>query len=287
MEIYADIVFLVNFLMNSFILWAIGRLCRQKIRYLRLLAGSLIMALMYVCTIIMLPFSQGLSALISAVMISTGIAVAFRPQNARVFLGQLFIGYLCSFTLGGLGMAMFYNTGLPGVSWTLLIICIIAAYIIIKFALRLLESTTMKKQMLCPMTIYVGDDAMSLQVLVDTGHSLQDPLNNAPVIIAEFDSVKELLPDGVRLMFYEQQEINLSVLLTASTGNGFYERIRMIPFVSLGRTNGMLVGFRPDKVALFTEQRQWFREDVIVGIYTRKLSGDGRYQGLISPELVA
>ena len=287
MEIYIDIVFLVNFIMNSFILWAIGKLCRQKIRYSRLLAGGLIMALMYVSTIIMLPFSWGLSAAVSLVIISLGIAVAFRPQNVRIFLGQLFIGYLCSFTLGGLGIAVLYNAGLPEVSWRLLIICVIAAYIIIKSTLRILEGITLKKQMLCPVTIYVGENAMSLQVLVDTGHTLQDPLNNAPVIIAEFDSIKELLPDGVRLMFYKEQEIDLSVLLTASTGNSFYERIRMIPFVSLGRTNGMLIGFRPDKVALSTERRLWYRKDIIIGIYTRKLSGDGRYQGLISPELVA
>ncbi|MCL2400445.1 MAG: sigma-E processing peptidase SpoIIGA [Defluviitaleaceae bacterium] len=287
MEIYADVILLVNFIMNSFILWAIVKLFRQKPKYLRILSGGLLMALMYVGTIILIPFNWGLSIAISFVMIAIGILIALRPKNVKSFFSQIFVGYLCSFTLGGLGMTLFYNTGMPSGSWRLLVICIISAYVVIKFGMRVIEKITIKKQMLCPITIYIGEDALSLQALVDTGHTLHDPLNNAPVIIAEFESVKELLPSDVRLMFYEQQENDLSGLLSASVGSQFYERIRMIPFVSLGLSNGMLIGFRPDKVALITSEKELLREDVVIGIYNRKLSGDGRYQGLIGPELVA
>ena len=182
-------------------------------------------------------------------------------------------------------MTLFYR--MAYVSGLLLIICIVSAYVLIKLGLHLVEGITIKKQMLCPVTIYLGESAMSLQVLVDTGHTLHDPLNNAPVIIAEFDSVKDLLPSNIRLMFYEKQENDLTGILTASAGSRFYERIRMIPFASLGLSNGMLIGFRPDKIALATAQKELTREDVVIGIYNRKLSGDGRYQGLIGPELVA
>jgi len=285
MEIYADVVLLINFVMNSFILWAAAKLIRQKPRYLRILAGGLVMALMYVMTIILLPFHWVFSAVSSAAMISAGVFIALRPKSLKSFLVQVFVGFLCSLVLGGLGMMLFYR--LANVPLALLLGCIVIAYVLIKLGIRLIEGITIKKQMLCPVTIYIGEAAMSLQALVDTGHTLHDPLNNAPVIIAEFDSVKELLPDRVRLMFYEQQENDLSGLLSASAGSRFYERIRMIPFVSLGLANGMLVGFRPDRVALTTAQKEWTREDVVIGIYNRKLSGNGQYQGLISPELVA
>ena len=245
------------------------------------------MALMYVFAMIMLPFSLSITALTSVIMLSAGVIVALRPKSIKFFLCQVFLGYLSSFTLGGLGMMLFYKLAEINVSWTLLIICIAGAYIVIKLSLRLIESITIKKQMLCPLTIYVDEKILSLQVLVDTGHTLHDPLNNAPVIIAEFDTIKEILPDGIRLMLYEQQENDLSSLSSITAGSCFYERIRMIPFVSLGISNGMLVGFRPDRVALSTAQGQSSREDVVIGIYNRKLSGDGRYQGLIGPELVA
>ena len=285
MEIYADILLLVNFVMNSFILWAVSILSREKARYLRLLGAGLVMALMYVFVMVLLPFSWLFSIIASVLMLSVGIVIAFRPVDIRKFMAQLFVGYICSFTLGGLGMMLFYR--LSGVTWTLLVLCVVCAYALIKLTVRMLEGFTIKKQMLCPLTIYIGEDEMSLQALVDTGHTLHDPLNKAPVIIVEFDSVKALLPEGLRLMFYEQQENDLTGLLTASAGSRFYERIRMIPFVSLGLSNGMLVGFRPDRIALSTAEKELSRKDVIVGIYNKKLSGDGRYQGLISPELVA
>ena len=281
MEVYADVILLINFVMNSFILWAVAKLSRQHIKYLWLLAGGLAMALMYVIVMITVPFSWLMSAISSLVMISTGVAIALRPVNAKMFLSQVFLGFLCSLTIGGLGMMLFYR--LPGMSWPLLILCISGAYVIIKLSLRLVENITIRKQMLCPVTIFLGGENMSLQALVDTGHTLHDPLNNAPVIIAEFESVKELLPDRLRLIFYEQQENDLSELLTASVGSRFYGRIRMIPFASLGMSNGMLIGFRPDRVSL----QDRTREDVVIGIYNKKLSGDGRYQGLIGPELVA
>ena len=182
-------------------------------------------------------------------------------------------------------MTLLYR--LADLTWTLLIVCVIIAYILIKIGIRLMEGITIKRQMLCPITIYIGDSELSLQALVDTGHSLVDPLNKAPVIIAEFDSIKNLLPDGIKLMFYEQQENDLPGLISAATGNRFYERIRMIPFVSLGMSEGMLIGFRPDRVSLSGEREKKEINNVVIGIYNRKLTGSGQYQGLISPELVA
>jgi len=104
------------------------------------------------------------------------------------------------------------------------------------------------------------------------------------VIIAEFEHIKEFLPDGLRILFYEKQENDLQGLL-ANQDSAFYNRIRMIPFSSLGRANGMLIGFRPDRVCV--EGKKDTPIDVIVGIYNAKLCRDGRYQGLVSPELVS
>ena len=282
-----DVIFLVNLVMNSFILWAVGKLSRQRPGYLRLLAGGLVMALMYVFVMVVVPFSVGVSALASVIMLFAGVMVALRPKDTKLFFIQVFLGYLCSFTLGGLGMVLFYKLAHINVSWTLLVACIVSAYIVIKLGIRLMESITVKKQMLCPVTIHMDKKTLSLQALVDTGHTLHDPLNNAPVIIAEFEIIKGILPDSIRLMFYEQQENDLSGLLSVTASGRFCERIRMIPFVSLGMSHGMLVGFRPDKVDLSTKQGHCSRKDVVIGIYNRKLSGDGRYQGLIGPELVA
>jgi hypothetical protein len=48
----------------------------------------------------------------------------------------------------------------------------------------------------------------------------------------------------------------------------------------------MLVGFRPDRVTVRDDMEKQARQDVIIGIYNDKLTRDGRYQGLLSAELV-
>jgi len=119
---------------------------------------------------------------------------------------------------------------------------------------------------------------------VDTGHCLVDPLSRSPVIIAEFEEVKPLLPHGMQDLFCQRQENDLTGLL-AIRDESFYNRIRMIPFTSLGRNNGMLIGFRPDAVKV--EGAKAAQTDAVIGIYNDKLCRDGRYRGLVSPELVA
>jgi stage II sporulation protein GA (sporulation sigma-E factor processing peptidase) len=196
--------------------------------------------------------------------------------------------YVITFTVGGLGMALFFLTAWEGVlqeiSWWLVLLGMGLSYAAIKISMKIFERYTLKRQMLCHVHVSVGENDCDFDALVDTGHSLKDPLSQSPVIIAEFDEVKPLLPDRLKVLFYENLENDLSVLLTVRE-ESFYSRIRMIPFSSLGRNNGMLIGFRPDRVQV--EGANDNHSDIVIGIYNDKLSNDGRYRGLLSPELVA
>jgi hypothetical protein len=48
----------------------------------------------------------------------------------------------------------------------------------------------------------------------------------------------------------------------------------------------MLIGFKPDSVTVAGVAHA-ARSDVVIGIYNNRLTRDGRYQGLLAPELVA
>jgi stage II sporulation protein GA (sporulation sigma-E factor processing peptidase) len=60
----------------------------------------------------------------------------------------------------------------------------------------------------------------------------------------------------------------------------------MIPFASIGSQNGMLFGFRPDEVEVISEDKTDTFKDVVVGIYNFSLSAEGKYQGLLNPEMI-
>ncbi|MCL2287375.1 MAG: sigma-E processing peptidase SpoIIGA [Firmicutes bacterium] len=297
MTLYADMLFLVNFLMNTFVLWVVSKITRNKKKTRWLFAGAGIMSLLYTL-LIAVEHLQSMNVALSSVGILTlGILVTFRLTSAREFIKLMIVAYIISFTVGGLGMALFFLTDIPyavhfiandrqgfaqAISWQLALAGMAASYVLIKLGLKMAAHHTLKRQMLCNVQIFMDDKGASFNALVDTGHSLTEPLSQSPVIIAEFEHVKDFLPDGLKVLFYEKNENDLTELLQEQEST-FYKRIRMIPFTSIGRTNGMLIGFRPDRVAV--EGAKETTANVIIGIYNDKLCRDGRYQGLLSPEL--
>lgn len=297
MTVYADILFLVNFIMDSFVLWIVSQCVRKKTHPLWLLAGGLLMALLYCLVIFTAAFRYMPVWIASLLILAMGVTLALHPSGVKSFIKMVCIAYIVSFTVGGLGMMLFYLTDIPyaayylttnpseagGFSWKLPVVCIVGSYAVIKLGLRAVERFTMKRRAFCPVRVCMGLEEVRFDALVDTGHSLREPITQAPVIVAEFEYIKPFLPDGLRLLFYEKQENDLCGLLAESEAP-FYQRVRMIPFTSLGRDNGMLIGFRPDRVTVGDTQTE--RSDVVIGIYNSRFTRDGRYQALLGPELV-
>jgi stage II sporulation protein GA (sporulation sigma-E factor processing peptidase) len=303
MTLYADILFIINFMMNAFVLWLSGKIlrCRRKVRWY--ITGAAVMAALYTAALA-LPLLQRVNIFAAqAVILAAGVAVTFFPSGWRAFAKCMLAAYLVSFVIGGLGMALFFLTDLPyavryiaadlgafsrAVSWQLAVTGAALSYVLIKLTVYVLERRALKRQMLCHVEVSMEEASVTFHALVDTGHSLREPITRSPVIVAEFDEVKPFLPEGLRQLFYEKREHNLTDLLLGHRED-FYTRLRMVPFTSLGRANGMLVGFRPDRVTVQPqdEASPHTRQDIIIGIYNDKLTRDGRYRGLLSADLVA
>jgi len=298
MVLYADLLFLVNFIMNGFVLWIVSKLMRNRRKARWMVFGSAIMALLYTGLLILEPLRFLNIAMASVVILSAGVMTAFYPTGVKHYLRLMLASYGITFAVGGLGMALFYLTDIPyaiyyiaadldgfgrAVSWRMLVAGIFVSYFMIRIVVRIIEHQTIKRQMLLNVMVNMNEKYIFFDALVDTGHSLKDPLTQSPVIVAEYRQVQQFLPDGLQGLFNDGRENNLSSLL-AGQESGFYKRIRMIPFTSIGRASGMLIGFKPDKVMVGTESS---RNDVVIGIYNDRLTTDGRYQGLLSPELLA
>ena len=300
MTLYADILFAVNFLMNSFVLYGVARVLRSTRKRRWWLAGALLMALLYTLILAIAPLRGVNLILAQGVILVAGVWVAFFPRGIWIFVKHILAAYIITFVIGGLGMALFFLTDLPyavhyiasdlgafsrSISIWVAVVGTVLSYVLIKAGAFFINRHNMKKQVLCPVKITMDELSIDFQALVDTGHSLREPLSNAPVIVAEFERVKPFLPEGLCQLFYEKKESNLTDLLLGQE-NVFYTRLRLIPFKSIGRTNGMLVGFRPDKVTVQDEATKKAHADIIIGIFNDKLTRDGRYQGLLSAELV-
>ena len=298
LDVYADVVFVINFLMDLLILWIAGKLTIRRAKLWRLALGALIMAFSY-CAITFIANLHTFYHLLSTIiMLIIGIWAAYAPINLIVLSKLVLFSYFSAFFIGGICIGLFFNTKFPdiisnitgvllnGFSLPILLGAVAAFYVLFRFCSQWLETRAIKRQICMAVRVFFGERNLELNALVDTGNSLRDPLSNAPVIVAEFDSVKAFLPDSVKLLFYEKQENNLQNLLMSASSDEFTGRLRMIPYESLGRQNGLLIGFRPDRVEIMRERDIITLSDVVIGIYNRSLSRNGDYQGLLNPELI-
>ena len=62
-------------------------------------------------------------------------------------------------------------------------------------------------------------------------------------------------------------------------------KLKVIPFMSLGNENGLLIGFKPDYVKICDEEDE-VRDDIIVAIYDGKLSKNNLYNSLIGLDVL-
>ena len=64
----------------------------------------------------------------------------------------------------------------------------------------------------------------------------------------------------------------------------YIPKLKIIPFASLGKQNGMLVGIKPEKIEIINEQTEE-NKNAIIGIYNKSLTKKGEYNALIGIEL--
>lgn len=114
--------------------------------------------------------------------------------------------------------------------------------------------------------------------MIDTGNLLKDPITNSPVIIIEKNKLSNILPKEI---LENTEKIINGKYKFSDEYLKYASKFRVLPFSSLGKQNGMLLGFKVDKIEAEINDEEIIREDAIVGIYDKKLSNRNQYEGLI------
>ena len=137
-----------------------------------------------------------------------------------------------------------------------------------------------KKLTYYPIDIKWCNKIININALVDTGNSLVEPLSNKPVIVAEYSALREVLPERLVEIYEKKRESNLMEIISAISEDNFRSNMRIIPFKSVGKEKGMMIGFVADSVRI--------KDNVInkpvIGICRYSLSRNGLYSALISPK---
>ena len=236
MTVYIDVLFVINFVVNYVLLLITGKIMRREKSYIRLVSAAIIGAL-YACFMFFpqIKFLYGCAFKIIASFLL--ILIAYGAKNAVLTVKTAFVFYLSSFLFGGVTLALFYFTdaGLKyggalnngifyfELPWKILFFSCLVAYIAVKtgFAIYKRDKNLSYRRI----RVEICRNSAELNALVDTGNLLIDPITNSPVVVAELESVKKLLPGALVEVFREKKENDLETVSEAVKNTDFEKEI--------------------------------------------------------------
>ncbi|MCI8362327.1 MAG: sigma-E processing peptidase SpoIIGA [Clostridia bacterium] len=296
MTIYLDVVLIENLIMNYIILFATGYILKIKLNHIRLIVSALlggIYSILAYMEILPIYTNFFMKILLSVVM----VYLAYNAKNIKLLLKQITIFYLTSFVFGGCSFALLYfvkpqeilmRNGMLIGTYPLKIAMLggIVGFTISVIAFKVVKRRLNKKDMFCEITVFVGEKNIKTKAMIDTGNMLKDPITRMPVIVIEKDILYEIIPCKIL--------DNLEKIIGGEISNEIYEeevikyisKFRVIPFTSLGKENGMLLGLKVKKVIVEIDFNEEEIKDVIIGIYNKKLSKKNKYNALIGLDII-
>jgi stage II sporulation protein GA (sporulation sigma-E factor processing peptidase) len=294
--IYGDIILLENFIMNFIILWCTAKLLKYKRSWLLFTIAASLGAL-YALGSYFGEFKYFYTPYMKIIFSIFIITIAYLPHHIRDFTKLIAVFYIISFVFGGAAFGVFYFlNGLKYISYgtfyikdfpvKTLIVSIAIAYIVVKYSWDFVQYRVKRERIITELFILLDNRKVSIMALVDTGNALNEPITKAPVVVAEYSSIKELLPIDVQKIFEEDNQNDFNMIAHIMSNSDMVNRFRVIPFKSLGRENGMLIGFKPDEIQLLEDNKQQSIKNIIIGIYNKKLSNSGEYSALIHPDIL-
>lgn len=295
MTIYIDVVFIENLIMNYIILFATSIIIKIKVKYIRLILASILGAIYSI--IAYMSILEMYSSVILKIILSVIIVyISYNPQNVKNMWKYLVIFYMTSFVFGGAAFALIYivkpqdilmKNGLFLGTYPLktIILGTIVAFVVIVTSFKLVKFKISKKDMFCTIKININKVEIETKAMIDTGNLLKEPISNTPVIVVEhtllYDCMpKEILNNLENILGGDFENISEEVK------NKYISKLKVIPFSSLGKQNGMLIGIKPEEVTVINDENENKINNVIIGIYNKSLTKRGEYRALIGIELL-
>lgn len=267
--IYLDELFLLNLVIDYFLLLATAQICSLPYRRWLFALGAGVGSL-WSCLSIVPCFS-----FLNAPLLRPGAAVAMTliafgkdKKLLRCFLA--FVGVSALFGGAVYAATLWQGTGtvsgpLIHISMRVLILSFALCWALVSFIFR--RSIEHSRQQYLTVTLEKNGRRTQFQALRDTGNRLHDPLTGCGVLVAEAEALRPLFPhtDTATLQGPAPDAV------TAIPGG------RLIPCASIGGEKRLLLAFRPDKVIVDGEERH----DLLAAVSPAPIGTDGVYRAVL------
>lgn len=289
--IYVDVLvfrIILELFMDYLLLWASAEIARSKTTRARLFLGAVVGATYSVWIFLSKnEFVSGYQHITQfAVKVAFSLvmlAIAFCPISTKKFLNVLAVFYLIAFLSGGAALAAVYFT--DG-NWIVVDIVAIGTILIVaELGWGVIQKRIWKELFHVPIEIQFDDRCLAVEALVDTGNRLRDPLTGTPVVILESSAMMEVIPEDLKNITKLLESGDFTELSESLRNSSWSSKFRIIPYASIGKERGLLIGFRPTIVRIWEDGKPVEVDNVIVGIHNRQLCPEGSYKALLHPDL--
>lgn len=274
MVVYLDMLFLLNFIANYLLLLGAGRLSGAGLYRWRMVLGAAAGAVYP--AVLLIPGAawllQGVcKILIGVVMILISYGGEKRLLKTAIFFFTLSAALagaiLAAELLGGGDLLLENGVVYSSFDFRLLILIFVIFYFLISLFFR--RSGRHDSKELVELEIEVLQKQIVLTALLDSGHTLTDPISNRPVVVAEYFSFQDGLPADID----PAQPIEG---LKRCRARGI-ENVRLIPYRAVGVDCGLLLALRANSVMIGDRELG----SLLIALSPTPVSDGGVYQALI------
>lgn len=283
-EIYADVLFIINFSMDFLSLYIVGRLMHFRMKAIRVILGASLGALYGVLELLFTGASIWKTVITLLVLFSM-CAIAFGVYSLRSYLLSAVLTFGVSMLIGGMMTSAFLKLG-NQISYIEIDGTIATVYgnlPVWKFAVLALLSALAtwgigkvfrRKQAIrtCSVRMTFDGKENELTALVDSGNLLEEPVSGTPVIFLKGKAARSL-----PLYLLCAMKSGAASLSSDNIG-----KLRVIPSRTV-TGNGILLAAVPENLSLFTDG-VWENRKALVAVDFSE--GDyGGFEALV-PEIL-
>ncbi len=291
--VYLDVLFVINLVVNYLMLLAAGKMMGIAINTRRTVAASCLGGV-YSAMALVVPLQSFFSLPARFLFGLFMVALSYPKVKGLSFVALSGSFYLCSALVAGTSMGLYawsgarlintsmFGQGYSSVHWWTLALSLLIM-VSSGFLWRTMGLRTVRPLPLMQLELTVDGHCILLTGLVDTGNDLRDPVSGLPVIVVDWDSLREIMPDEVSSFFLSTWDSISARLVETNIG----KRLRLIPYANVSGRRGVLPGFKPDGLVLVEKNGQKVKKDAVVGVSEDRLSPQGLYQALLHPELIS
>ncbi|WP_303981940.1 sigma-E processing peptidase SpoIIGA [Niallia circulans] len=299
MAIYLDVIWLLNFLFDSLLLYLTGILLKKKIIHWRILLGGLIGSLIILFSIT--PLSPYTNHPISKLLFSiVMVATAFGYKRLRTYIQALMIFYLATFLIGGTLIGAHYfiqfdfdlsssvllasikGFGDP-ISWLFVLLGFPIAWYFSRRNVEGMEVTKIQYEQIIDVIFQIGGKEFSIKGLVDSGNQVYDPISRLPVMFVSLKNIEKDMPAEIIRLTDQPEAI---IYGSQPIAPEWESKMRIIPYKVVGKDHQLLIAVKPDSLLLKKEQEVIAVEKGLISFTNQVLSAEGIFDCIVHPKML-